>query len=125
MDKERGEGKSGWGFVFGSSGGFGEGQVTRSENLDYFGGKVARSGNLGGFGEGQVTRSENLDYFGGRLRGVVTWVGLGGPGYAERKPGLLWGGKVGGGGNVGGFGGGQVTRSENLDYFGGEGCAGR
>ncbi len=50
MDKERGEGKSGWGFVFGSSGGFREGQVTRSENLDYFGGKVVRSGNLGGFG---------------------------------------------------------------------------
>ena len=50
MDKERGEGKSGWGFVFGSSGGFREGQVTRSENLDYFGGKVVRNGNLGGFG---------------------------------------------------------------------------
>jgi hypothetical protein len=71
MDKERGEGKSGWGFVFGSSGGFWGGQVTRSENLDYFGGKVARSGNLGGFGEGQVTRSENLDYFGGE--GCAEW----------------------------------------------------
>ena len=30
--------------------GLGEGQVTRSENLDYFGGLVTRGGNLGGFG---------------------------------------------------------------------------
>jgi len=64
MDKERGEGKSGWGFVFGSSGGFGESQVTRSENLDYFG---------GGWLRGAVT----LTTLGGRLRGAVIWVGLG------------------------------------------------
>ena len=78
MDKERGEGKSGWGFVLGSSGGFREGQVTRSENLDYFGGKVARGGNVGGFG-------------GARLRGAKTWTTLGG--------------QVTRGGNLGGFGG--------------------
>ena len=47
---------------------------------------------------GKVARGGNVGGFGGRLRGVVTWEGLGE---------------------------GQVTRSENMDYFGGAGYAGR
>ena len=55
--------------------------------------RVLPLGELGGIGEGQVTRSENLDYFGGgagyaerkpglllgrtRLRGAKTWATFG------------------------------------------------
>jgi hypothetical protein len=51
MDKERGEGKSGWGFVFGSSGGF--------------------------WGRARLRGAKTWTTLGGRLRGVVTWEGLG------------------------------------------------